>query len=81
MRPVYAHKGGVRLKVTAYGVAAHTSTDKGISANFLIAPFLAEMAELNTLVKSEARFQNNEFDPPTNGFNLVLSDLGQETQP
>ncbi len=74
MRPVYAHKGGIRLKVTAHGVAAHTSTDKGTSANFLIAPFLAEMAELNQLVKSEARFQNSEFDPPTNGFNLVLSD-------
>jgi acetylornithine deacetylase len=74
MRPVYAHKGGVRLRVTAHGVAAHTSTDKGISANFLIAPFLAEMAELNTLLKSDPRFQNSEFDPPTNGFNLVLSD-------
>jgi acetylornithine deacetylase len=74
MHPVYAHKGGVRLRVTAYGVAAHTSTDKGISANFLIAPFLAEMAELNKLVKSELRFQNPEFDPPTNGFNLVISD-------
>jgi acetylornithine deacetylase len=74
MRPVYAHKGGIRIRVTAHGVAAHTSTDKGISANFLIAPFLAEMAELNALVKSEPRFQNTEFDPPTNGFNLVLSD-------
>jgi acetylornithine deacetylase len=74
MRPVYAHKGGARFRVTAHGVAAHTSTDKGISANFLIAPFLAEMAELNKLVKSEPRFQNPEFDPPTNGFNLVLSD-------
>lgn len=74
MRPVYAHKGGVRVRVTARGVAAHTSTDKGISANFLIAPFLAEMAELNKVVKSDPRFQNSEFDPPTNGFNLVLSD-------
>lgn len=74
MRPVYAHKGGARFRVTAHGVAAHTSTDKGISANFLIAPFLAEMAELNTLVKSDPRYQNDEFDPPTNGFNLVMSD-------
>lgn len=74
MRPVYAHKGGARFKVTAHGVAAHTSTDRGVSANFLIAPFLAEMAELNTLVKSEPRFQNAEFTPPTNGFNMVLTD-------
>ena len=37
--PMYAHKGRSRLWVTAHGRAAHTSTDKGISANFLIAPF------------------------------------------
>lgn len=74
MIPVYAHKGGMRMRVTAYGRAAHTSTDKGISANFLIAPFLAEMAELDKLVKSESRFQNREFDPPTNGFNMIISD-------
>jgi acetylornithine deacetylase len=72
--PVYAHKGGLHVYVTAHGRAAHTSTDKGISANFLIAPFLAEMAELWKLFRSDKRFQNDEFDPPTNGFNLVLND-------
>ena len=76
MMPVYAHKGGVRINVTARGVAAHTSTDRGVSANFLMAPFLAEMAELAILFRSEKRFQNDEFDPPTNGFNMVLDDGG-----
>lgn len=74
LQPVYAHKGGARVVVTAIGRAAHTSTDKGISANFLIAPFLAEMAELAKLFKTEKRFQNDEFDPPTNGFNLTIDD-------
>lgn len=74
--PVYAHKGGARITVTAHGVAAHTSTDKGQSANFIIAPFLAEMAELAKLFKSDRRFQNDEFTPPTNGFNMVLNDGG-----
>jgi acetylornithine deacetylase len=74
--PVYAHKGGARITVTAHGVAAHTSTDKGESANFLIAPFLAEMAELAKLFKADKRFQNDEFSPPTNGFNMVLNDGG-----
>lgn len=72
--PVYAHKGGLHVHVTAYGQAAHTSTDRGVSANFLIAPFLAEMAELLTLFRCDKRFQNDEFDPPTNGFNLVIND-------
>lgn len=74
--PVYAHKGGARITVTAYGVAAHTSTDRGASANFKIAPFLAEMAELAQTFRQEPRFMNHEFDPPTNGFNMVLDDGG-----
>jgi len=76
LRPVSAHKGGSRITVTARGVAAHTSTDRGVSANFLIAPFLAEMAELAGLFKSDERFMNQEFDPPTNGFNMTMDDDG-----
>jgi acetylornithine deacetylase len=76
LTPVYAHKGGGRVIVTAKGRAAHTSTDKGISANFLIAPFLAEMAELAKLFKTDESFMNQEFNPPTNGFNMVLDDGG-----
>lgn len=74
LQPVYAHKGGAGITVTARGVAAHTSTDRGTSANFKIAPFLAEMAELAQTFRTEKRFQNSLFDPPTNGFNLVISD-------
>lgn len=74
--PVYAHKGGARIYATAHGRAAHTSTDQGVSANFLIAPFLAEMAELAQRFRQDARFQNVEFDPPTNGFNMVIDDGG-----
>lgn len=79
MLPVYAHKGGALVTVTANGRAAHTSIDTGISANFLIAPFLAEMAELAKSMKSEERYKNREFDPPTNGFNLTIDDGGCAT--
>ncbi|MEZ4870536.1 MAG: M20/M25/M40 family metallo-hydrolase [Caldilineaceae bacterium] len=74
MQPVYAHKGGAAVTVTAYGRAAHTSTDRGISANFLIAPFLADMAALALIFKDTERFRNYEFDPPTNGFNMTIDD-------
>ncbi len=76
MIPVYAHKGGISLYVTAHGRAAHTSTDRGVSANFLIAPFLAEMAALVSVFKTDARYLNHEFDPPTFGFNMVIDDFG-----
>lgn len=74
LRPVYAHKGGWFVIATAHGRAAHTSTDKGVSANFLIAPFMAEMAELAQLFKQDSRYMNDEFSPPTNGFNMTIND-------
>lgn len=74
LEPVYAHKGGYHVIVVAHGRAAHTSTDEGTSANLLIAPFLAEMTELAKQFKTDESFMNREFDPPTNGFNIVLND-------
>ena len=76
LTPVYAHKGGALIRVTARGRAAHTSTDLGVSANFLMAPFLAEMAELAEQLKTDESFMNHEFRPPTNGFNMILDDGG-----
>jgi acetylornithine deacetylase len=72
--PVYAHKGGASVRVTAHGRAAHTSKDTGVSANFLIAPFLAEMAELAARLKRDTSYHHPGFDPPTPGFNLTITD-------
>ena len=74
--PVHAHKGGALVMVTAHGKAAHTSTDQGISANFLIAPFMAEMTELAKVLKTDESYMNHDFDPPTLGFNMVMDDGG-----
>lgn len=74
LQPVYAHKGGALITVTAHGKAAHTSTEKGVSANFIITPFLADMAALVPVFRGTERFKNHEFDPPTNGFNLTIDD-------
>ena len=74
--PVYAHKGGGRVVVTAHGEAAHTSTGKGVSANYLIAPFLAEAATLAKQLEEDPSYHNPEFTPPHNCINMVLSDFG-----
>jgi acetylornithine deacetylase len=76
LTPVYAHKGAGLVYVTAHGLAAHTSTDRGVSANFLIAPFLAEMAVLAQTLKTDRSYQRFEFTPPTLGFNMTLDDGG-----
>jgi acetylornithine deacetylase len=75
--PVYGHKGYGMVKVTARGKAAHSSSGEGLSASFLIAPFLAEMAALNEQFQNDPSFMNYEFQPPTNGFNMVLGDDGK----
>ena len=74
LTPVYAHKGGAFVRVTAHGVAAHTSTDRGVSANLLIAPFLAELAELAGRLRADPTYGHPAFDPPTLGFNVALDD-------
>ncbi|MEM7113270.1 MAG: M20/M25/M40 family metallo-hydrolase [Chloroflexota bacterium] len=75
MIPVYAHKGGVHVRVTSQGVAAHSSTDKGVSANWTLARFMAEMADLRDVAMRDETFRNYEFNPPTNGFNMTMTDF------
>ena len=73
--PVYAHKGGGGAVVTAHGRAAHTSTDKGDSAVFKLIPFMNEMVQLRERTRTEAQFLDPLFDPPTNGFNMTMTDF------
>ena len=74
MKPVYAHKGWATFEITALGTAMHTSIDKGESSNFKISPFISEMAELKRIFLSDNSYMNNEFTPPTNGFNMIITD-------
>jgi len=75
--PAHGHKGYAFIKVIAHGKAAHTSSGEGVSSNFLIAPFLADMAALNERFQNDPSFMNDEFQPPTNGFNMVITDDGE----
>ncbi|MEM9777417.1 MAG: M20/M25/M40 family metallo-hydrolase [Chloroflexota bacterium] len=75
MIPVYAHKGGAGASVASHGIAAHSSTDKGVSANFALARFMAEMADLRDLSLQDKQYQDDNFDPPTNGFNMTMTDF------
>ena len=74
MMPVYSHKGMGMVHVTALGRAAHSSTGFGESANLLIAPFLAEMTQLDELLQRDHSYMNDEYDPPHHTLNLTLRD-------
>jgi len=71
---VHGHKGGCSLRITARGIAAHSSTTKGINANWKMIPFLAEMKDLYDELQTDPRWQNNDFDPPTMTLNLGIND-------
>ena len=74
MIPVYSHKGFATVTVTAHGRAAHTSTGLGESATLKIAPFMADMAKFNEQMMTDEKFMNDAFTPPSNGFNMIITD-------
>ncbi len=75
LKPVYAHKGLGSITITATGSAAHSSTDKGVSANFKIAPFMYFISTLKEKYNIDKSYQNSNFEPATNGLNMVITDF------
>ncbi len=71
---VHAHKGGQGATVTAEGVAAHSSSDKGLNANFVMIPFLAELNEFREEIKGNPDFEDDRFTPPTISMNIGIND-------
>ena len=74
LRVVYAHKGGVGMRVESKGRAAHTSTLKGINANLKMIPFLADMKKINDLVLTSERYRNDEFNPANSEWSIGIND-------
>lgn len=74
---VHAHKGVCHLEVESRGVAAHSSTADGENANWTLIPFLAWLGELNERLETEAKYQNDTFDPQTMTMNVVLENEPQ----
>lgn len=74
LRVVHAHKGGQALRITAKGVAAHSSTGKGINANFAMFPFVTELHQIWREVESDPAWQDDRFDPSSVCMNVGLND-------
>ena len=71
---VYAHKGTVGIRAVAQGRAAHSATAEGINANLKMIPFLGEMKKIHDELQSDPAYHNDEFDPPTPGWNIGIND-------
>ncbi|WP_339676150.1 M20 family metallopeptidase [uncultured Gimesia sp.] len=71
---VYAHKGTYGFQAISHGRAAHSSLSTGVNANLAMIPFLVEMKKLYEECMTDPLWQNEEFDPPTNGWNIGIND-------
>jgi acetylornithine deacetylase len=74
LKVVHAHKGGRAMKITSHGVAAHSSTGKGVNANVAMIPFLSDVRELSLQIEGEMEWQDDRFEPPTINMNIGIND-------
>jgi acetylornithine deacetylase len=72
---VYAHKGVAGFRAVSHGLAAHSSTDKGINANLKMIPFLQEMLAIHHETAASPAWKNPEFDPPGISWNIGINDF------
>ncbi|QDU81821.1 Acetylornithine deacetylase [Polystyrenella longa] len=71
---IHAHKGTFGFRAISRGVAAHSSTNKGVNANLKMIPFLSEMKCIHDETLEDPRWQNDEFSPPTISWNIGIND-------
>ncbi len=71
---VHAHKGIYAFKAISTGQAAHSSSSQGVSANWAMIPFLAEMKSIYDETSINAKWRNEQFDPPGISWNIVFND-------
>ncbi|WP_160123354.1 M20 family metallopeptidase [Rhodovarius lipocyclicus] len=76
LAPVRGHRAHVAFTAVAEGVQAHSSTGKGVNANWALIPFLAEMKEIFTRLRTDPAWFDTAYDPPFSDFNLVIDNHG-----
>ncbi len=74
--PVRGHRSHIAFMATAHGLQAHSSTGKGINANWKLMPFLVAMRGVHDQLRADPALQDKDYDPPFSDFNLVLDNHG-----
>lgn len=75
LRVVHAHKGGVALRITSKGRAAHSSTCEGVNANMAMIPFLNDLHALCLETTESPEWQDARYDPPGISMNIGINDF------
>jgi acetylornithine deacetylase len=74
--PVRGHRSHIAFTAMARGLQAHSSTGKGVNANWKLLPFLLAMQAVHDALRSDPAMQDQDYDPPFSDFNLVLDNHG-----
>lgn len=74
--PVRGHRAHIAFTATAEGVQAHSSTGKGLNANWALIPFLVEVKAMFERLRNDTSLQDPAYDPPFSDFNLVIDNHG-----
>ena len=74
--PVRGHRAAINMTAVATGVQAHSSTGRGVNANWALIPFLAEMRAIHARLRDDPALRDPAYDPPFGDFNLVLDNGG-----
>jgi acetylornithine deacetylase len=72
MQVVHGHKGTYGVILRANGQSAHTSTGRGINANYALIPALAPLLALRDETERLDEYRNSDYDPPTLTWNMVI---------
>lgn len=76
MVPVRGHRSSVNFLATSEGVQAHSSTGRGVNANWRMVDFLVAMRGIHERLKTDPAFQDAAYDPPFSDFNLIIDNHG-----
>ncbi|MCW8086251.1 M20/M25/M40 family metallo-hydrolase [Sabulicella glaciei] len=76
LAPVRGHRSHIAFTATSRGVQAHSSTGRGVNANWALIPFLAELREIHAMLREDPAWHDAAYDPPFSDFNLVLDNHG-----
>ena len=74
--PVRGHRSHIEFTAIATGVQAHSSTGKGLNANWAMIPFMAEMKAIYEQLRHDPALHDPAYDPPFSDFNLVIDNHG-----
>jgi acetylornithine deacetylase len=73
LQVVSTHKGGCRFRVSARGIAAHSSTAEGVNANWQLIPWLQFVHAVQEEIEHDPSLRNENFSPPTLCPNIILT--------